>query len=309
MISKTLLETYEGIKQTYYHNFEYYYYLAIKQLLPEGLDLRDVVVLTTIESMQKSKKNTSTNIAQAIHMSPSAFSNYLRTLEKYQLVDRSRGLQNRKLMFITLTPQGVALIKVVKKFIQGYVRVLISQFGLKNSLTYLNAILKSTQRDFTKPAPSLSVFSPQKALQTISDGLRRVNLIFFVEEERVYSQLTPPLSIRDQRLLFELYSLSQDTEVTPSVLGNNLGFAMSTITSMLKSLEQKGFIHRTSSKTDLRKFVLTLDPSALPSIELFMQTRIRLVKEGTSKLTPTEQQLLERSFQLLREYSEKTIQH
>ena len=308
MISKKLLEAYEEIKQKYYYNFEYFYYLAIKQLLPDGLDLRDVVVLTTIESMQKSKKNTSTNIAQAIHMSPSAFSNYLRTLEKYQLVDRFRGLENRKLMFIILTPQGVGLIKVVKKFIQGFVRELISQFGLKNSLVFLNSILKSTQQDATKPAPRLSVFSPQKALQTISDGLRKVNLVFFVEEEQVYSKLTPPLSIRDQRLLFEGYSLSQDTEVTPSVLGNNLGFAMSTITSMLKSLEQKGFIHRTSSKIDLRKFVLTLDPSALPSIELFMQTRIRLVEEATSKLNNNEQELLERSFQILRQYFEKRIQ-
>jgi DNA-binding MarR family transcriptional regulator len=307
MISKELLETYSGIKQKYYYNFEYYYYLAIKQLLPEGLDLRDIVVLTTIESMQKSKKNTSTNIAQAIHMSPSAFSNYLRTLEKYQLVDRYRGLENRKLMFIILTPQGVGLIKIVKKFIQGFVRELISEFGLKNSVVFLNSILKSTQHDSSKPVPKLSVFTPQKALQTISDGLRRVNLIFFVEEEQVYSQLTPPLSIRDQRLLFEVYSMSQDTEVTPSLLGNNLGFAMSTITSMLKSLEQKGFIHRQSSKSDLRKFVLTLDPSALSSIELFMQTRIRFVGEATNKLNNHEQELLERSFQLLREYSEKTI--
>lgn len=307
MISNNLLESYVGIKQKYYYNFEYFYYLAIKQLLPEGLDLRDVVVLTTIESMQKSKKNTSTNIAQTIRMSPSAFSNYLRTLEKYELVDRARGLENRKLMFIKLTPQGVALIKVVKKFIQGFVRQLISQFGLKNSLVCLNAILNSTQQDSTKPAPNLSVFSPQKALQTISDGLRRVNLVYFVEEVQVYSKLNPPLSIREQRLLYEVYSLSQGTEVTPSILGNNLGFAMSTITSMLKSLEQKNFIHRTSSKADLRKFVLTLDPSALPSIELFMQTRIRLVEEVTSKLTSNEQKLLEQSFQILGEYSEKTI--
>ncbi len=307
MISNNLLESYVGIKQKYYYNFEYFYYLAIKQLLPEGLDLRDVVVLTTIESMQKSKKNTSTNIAQTIRMSPSAFSNYLRTLEKYELVDRARGLENRKLMFIKLTPQGVALIKVVKKFIQGFVRQLISQFGLKNSLVCLNVILKSTQQNSTKPAPNLSVFSPQKALQTISDGLRRVNLVYFVEEVQVYSKLTPPLSIREQRLLYEVYSLSQGTEVTPSILGNNLGFAMSTITSMLKSLEQKNFIHRTSSKADLRKFVLTLDPSALPSIELFMQTRIRLVEEVTSKLTSNEQKLLEQSFQILGEYSEKTI--
>jgi DNA-binding MarR family transcriptional regulator len=308
MITKTLQETYVEVRHKYYYNFEYFYYLAIKQLLPEGLDLRDVVVLTTIESLQKSKKNTSTNIAQSINMSPSAFSNYLRTLEKYELVDRARGLENRKLMFITLTPQGVALIKIVKKFIQGFVRELIGQFGLKNSLLFLNAIIKSTQEDSKKTPPKLSVFSPQKAIQTISDGLRRVNLVFFVEEEQVYSKLTPPLSIREQRLLYEVYSMSQDSDVTPSVLGNQLGFAMSTITSMLKSLEQKNFIHRTSSKTDLRKFVLTLDPSALPSIELFMQTRIRLAEEATSKLDNQEQELLERSFQILREYSEKTIQ-
>jgi DNA-binding MarR family transcriptional regulator len=72
-------------------------------------------------------------------------------------------------------------------------------------------------------------------------------------------------------------------------------------------LEQKGLIHRASSKVDLRKFVLTLEPVALPSIELFMQTRIRLVQEGTNRLTEEEQSLLEQSFQILRAYSEKTI--
>jgi len=307
MISKKLLETYTGIKHKYYYNFEYFYYLAIKRLLPDGLDLRDVAVLTTIEAMEKSKKNTSTNIAQSIHMSPSAFSNYLRTLEKYQLVDRARGLENRKLMFIMLTPQGVALIKVVKKFIQGFVRELISEFGLKDSLVFLNTVLKSTHKDDEKPVPKVSVFSPQKAIQTISEGLRQVNLIFFVEEEQVYAQLHPPLSIREQRLLYEMYSLSQSTDVTPSILGHQLGFAMSTITSMLKSLEQKGLIHRASSKVDLRKFVLTLEPAALPSIELFMQTRIRLVQEATNRLTQEGQSLLEQSFQILRSYSEKTI--
>lgn len=307
MITKELLESYEQLNQKYYYNFEYYYYLAIKQLLPEGLDLRDVVVLSTIETMQKNKKNTSTNIAQSIHMSPSAFSNYLKTLEKYQLVDRERGLQNRKLMFITLTLQGSALIKVVKKYLKGFVRELISEFGLKQSLTFLNAIVKSTHQDDSKPVPTLSVFSPQKAIQTISEGLRKVNLLFFVEEEKVYSQLTPPLSIREQRLLYEVYSMSQTTEVTPSILGNYLGFAMSTITSMLKSLEQKALINRQSSKTDLRKYVLSLDPRALPSIELFMNTRLRIVSERIQHLSKNEEELLERSFQILKEYSKKTI--
>jgi DNA-binding MarR family transcriptional regulator len=308
MLTKKLVQSYEKINQTYYYNFEYYYYLAVKELLPEGLVLRDVVILTTMESMQKNKTNTSTQIALAVQMTPSAFSNYLKTLEKHELVERERGKENRKLMFIRLTPKGTQLIKLVKKFMQGFVRELLAQFGIKNSLMYLNVVLKATHRDPTKEPPRVSVFSPQKALQTISEGLRTINLIVFASEERAFSLLTPSLSIRELRLLYGVYSLSQQGEVTPSLLGNHLGFAMSTITSMLKTLEAKELIHRSTVKADLRKFLISLDPKALPLLEFFMNFRLRTMLESVSQLNEMEEQLLERSFALIRDYSKQFIQ-
>lgn len=308
MLTKKMVQSYEKINQAYYYNFEYYYYLAIKQLLPEGLALRDVVVLTTIESMQKNKTNTSTQIALAVKMTPSAFSNYLKTLEKHLLIDRERGTQNRKLMYVTLTAEGKHLIKLVKKFNQGYVREMIGSFGLKQSLMYINVVLKATHLDATKEAPKVSVFSPQKGLQTITEGLRTINLIMYSNEERAYSLLTPPLSIRELRLLYGVLFLSERGAVTPSILGNYLGVAMSTMTSMLKSLETKGLIDRTTTKEDLRKFVIQLTPDAYPLIEYFIKLRLRTVLESVSALDAAEEELLERSFRLLKDYSKRSIE-
>jgi DNA-binding MarR family transcriptional regulator len=307
MVNQTLFESYERINTTFYYNFEYYYFVAVRQLLPNGLDLRDVLILSTIEQMEKTKTNTSTQIASNVSMSASAFSNYLRTLEKEELVERERGNSNRKLMYISLTPRGRELNKVVKQFSQGLVKRLVSTFGLATSLKYLNMIITLSHEDPSTPAPKLSVFSPQKALTIISDALRRINFNLYTKEELALSALTPSMTIREMRLLHGILHLSSNAEITPSTLGNYLGYPMSTMTSMLKGLETKKFIRRTTVKSDLRKLLIALDRTAVDHIDHFMTLRISTVAGIESQLKPDEQRLLESSFQILKVYSRESM--
>jgi DNA-binding MarR family transcriptional regulator len=305
--NQSLVDSYEQLNSKYYYNFEYYYYRAISQLLPGALDLRDILILFTIEGMQKNKTNTSTLIAQNVKMSASAFSNYLRTLEKEELVERERGMDNRKLMYITLTSRGKALNKLVKGFIQGYVKRLVVKFGLVDGLRYLNMVITASQIPQQTKSMKLSVFSPQKALSIITEALRHINYNIYTQEEDSLVALTPSMTIREMRLLHGVLHLSKEGEVTPSQLGNYLGFAMSTMTSMLKSLESNGLIHRKTVKSDLRKLLITLDSSAMPLIEMFMSNRLQTFNDLLELYDDHEKSLLETSFQLLKEYSLDSI--
>jgi DNA-binding MarR family transcriptional regulator len=303
MVNQTLFASYEQLNTAYYYNFEYYYYVAVLKLLPDGLDVRDVLILTTIEQMEKAKSNTSTQIATQVAMSASAFSNYLRTLEKETLVERERGNSNRKLMYISLTPRGRGLVKLSKGFVQGLVKRLVLRLGLVDSLKYLNMVIALSHEGSSESAPRLSVFSPQKALTIISDALRQINFKLYTEEERALSALTPPMMIREMRLLHGILHLSNNGEITPSTLGNYLGYPMSTMTSILKRLEEKKYIRRTTVKSDLRKLLIVLDPSAEPVLESFMKRRLSIFEGIKAQLQPNEQQLLETTFQVLKEYS------
>ena len=307
MVNQTLFASYEQLNASFYYNFEYHYYVAVLRMLPDGLDVRDVLILSTIEQMEKAKSNTSTQIASQVAMSASAFSNYLRTLEKETLVERERGNSNRKLMYISLTPRGRELIKVMKSFVQGLVKRLVQRLGLVDGLKYLNMIVALSHEDASTSAPRLSVFSPQKALTIISDALRQINFKLYTQEERALSALTPPMMIREMRLLHGILHLSNNGEITPSTLGNYLGYPMSTMTSILKRLEEKNYIRRTTVKSDLRKLLIVLDPSAEPVLEYFMKLRLSIFDGIQAQLTPNEQRLLETTFQILKEYSNDSM--
>lgn len=300
---QTLLTQYRALNQSYYYNYEYYYYEAIKSRLPGSLGLKELVVLTTIEKMQKNKTNTSAQIAFAVQMTPSSFSNYLRTLEKNQLITRQRGTDNLKLMYINTTPEGKRLITGMRQFMQGLVRELIKDFGIKDTLVYSNAVLKVTFAQRTTTAPKITSYTPGKVLNTIAEGLRNINLLLFSDEEKAYSVLNPSLSIREMRFLHSIIELGD--HVTPTMISQYLGIPMSTLTTMIRKLEREGLILRTTDPSDLRKYTLTLKPQALPLIEYFMSWRLRVFTELTSILNDKEKALLQRSFELLKEYCQQ----
>lgn len=307
MSKQPLFETYEQVNESYYYNYEYYYFQAVRQLLPGNLDLRDVLVLGTIERLEKTKANTSTQIARNVTMSASAFSNYLRTLESELLVKRARGINNRKLMYVALTPRGKELNKTLKRFVQGYVKELVVRLGVIDSMKFMNVILAVSHDDESTPAPKMLRFNPQSAFRVITDALRNIKFIIYTQQEQSLATLNPPMTSREMRLLHGVMHLAKKGDVTPSDLGIYLGYPMSTMTSMLKGIETKQYIHRSSDESDLRKLLVTLDPLAEAPLEHFMSMRLKTIDGLLLRLKPNEQVLLERSFLILKEYSLKSI--
>jgi DNA-binding MarR family transcriptional regulator len=300
MKQNSLLSKYRTLNQSYYYIYEYYYFDAIKNRLPGSLGLKELVVLTTIEKMQKHKTNTSAQIALAVQMTPSSFSNYLRTLEKNHLIARRRGTTNLKLMYINTTPEGKRLIVGMRQFMQGFVRELIQDLGIKGTLQFSNGILKVSFANRTLASPTLTSYTPGKVLNTITEGMRNINLLLFASEEKAYSVLNPSMSIREMRFLHAILELHEN--VTPTMISQYLGIPMSSLTTMIRKLEREDLIQRTVDPTDLRKYTLTLQPNAIPLIDYFMSWRLRVFTELTSILNDKERELLERSFQVLKTY-------
>jgi DNA-binding MarR family transcriptional regulator len=306
MINQHLVDSYEVINQAYYYNYEYYFLVSIHQTIPKGLFLQDVVVLLTIDQMKKKKNNTSKQLATELHMSPSSFSNYLRTLESYDLIDRQRGLANRKLMFVELSATGVALMKQVKSEVLGYAKTLVRSFGLVNTIRYVNALLKVTHDNEDEPARTISLGSPIKTMQTVMDAILWIQINLSHNEMTHYETLSPSMSSKELRLMYEIHRLSMIQDVTPSGLSRSLGFAMSTVTSMMNGLEKKQLIHRTTSNTDLRKILVTLQPSAYPLLESFMTYRLATVDHIRRRLNVEEEGMIRESLQILKTYSRIT---
>lgn len=75
------------------------------------LGLKEFATLDAIASSQKSKTNTSTNIAKLLDITPGTLTTNLDRLAIKGYIEKEKSNEDKRIVLVTLTPQGVAIRK------------------------------------------------------------------------------------------------------------------------------------------------------------------------------------------------------
>ena len=278
MISAQLLQTFKKINDEYYYIIEYYHFQVLKSMMPSELSLRDTYTLFVIQQQQKLQQNTSTTIAKLIGMSNSSFSNHLRVLERVGVVHRYRDAVNRKMMVVELTKKGKDLHAQHMTYFKDLFSYIHSKIGIQGDVKLLQTVLLIANHISPEPPLTAKLYQPRLFIDHLVKASTRIFFYISGEENEMLEALPIRLSLRESRFLQAVYEFSLRQEATPTIIANYLDHPMSTVTSLVNSLEDKGMLERAENELDRRRYDLVIKPQALEYVKAFMEFRVKLSK-------------------------------
>ncbi len=87
--------------------------------------------------------------------------------------------------------------------------------------------------------------------------------------------------------------------LTPAVIARRVFLTTGTMTSVLDTLERRGFVHRTRHPTDRRKVLVHLNPDAAPLVSEILDRYHHLERDMLAVLSERERMALSRSLNRL----------
>lgn len=94
--------------------------------------------------------------------------------------------------------------------------------------------------------------------------------------------------------LSALASLDRQGPLTPARLAEHEGVSRSTVTRLIRNLEEAGLVERTADPADGRSFVLRNTPIATRLLEESRRRAESFLAERTARLSPEDRALLDR---------------
>jgi DNA-binding MarR family transcriptional regulator len=110
------------------------------------------------------------------------------------------------------------------------------------------------------------------------------------------------LSISEIHVIEAVYDSCQDNTNTMTEIANKLMVTSSTLTTSVKTLEQKGYLIRTKFPTDKRRVYVTLTPLAEKAYKAHRQFHNDLVDNVTETLSDEESTTLALALSTLHRY-------
>ena len=87
--------------------------LSLRTSLNEKISVTEI---HTLEAISKSSSGTMSEVAAALRITMSTLTISINRLEKKQLVQRSRGVNDRRIVYVTLTQEGRRLVEAHRRF-------------------------------------------------------------------------------------------------------------------------------------------------------------------------------------------------
>ena len=125
--------------------------LRLGDLFPE-ISQVDCMVLTSIEHLSRKKdgKLTVSELAEHIHLKPSAVSRSLKGLEDRGWIDRAVNKTDRRIVYVTPTEAGVTEVRNVQQTMDEVFSAVFSQIkeeDMRRLLNYLDELYQITQKE------------------------------------------------------------------------------------------------------------------------------------------------------------------
>ena len=306
------IKTYEKIYEQFYQIVEMSHLETIKSIFDVPIRLKDIHLVFKVVEMMKTNTNFSTKIAEATRMSRSIFSNYLLYAEKLKLITRYRDPGNYKNMRIELGDMGKSIYEEVMRYYVALYDDLKQTFKTTELLLTVQSIYKTSNLLSDEiPKFKTNLITMSKTLDTLIQAFDRVFFYMHDEETKFIHDYDLNLTIIDLRVLTFIELLSKNKRNQPKHISEKAHLHFSTISSMMKSLEKKGFISRKQNQKDKRAFDIFLTPVAKKIVSDYMELRIDIHDRFEQHLTKKAYTQVVHAFERLRvftsKYSEKTI--
>jgi DNA-binding MarR family transcriptional regulator len=302
MITKELIATYQEIDQSFYYNVEYYFAQSLKEILPNNLSVRDSFVIVAIYQLAAKKINYSSMIAKEIGMSASAFSNHLRVIERSGIVERHRDTSNRKRIYIVLTPYGEEIYTALIHHIESLFRFVLNNLSLTTKIGLASATQKFILHIRPESKGKINLLTTKNRMELITNSIRDMYLYFSNQEQSVFEQQSPALSLRESRFLTVIYLFSFEGRNYSKEIADHLGFAMSTNTSLIKVLSEKGLVVQTANAEDRRRLDIQVTKQAIPLIQAHMNNRVAIHRSVQQVLSKSDMANVAKAFGLIKKF-------
>ncbi|MCI9576187.1 MAG: MarR family transcriptional regulator [Clostridiales bacterium] len=115
-----------------------------------GVPLGEFHMLKLIETMMEENGNSETGIQASLlsvrsHISRSAVSQLLKSLEKKELIERVVGTCDRRVVYVRLTANGQNITASVQKFMYHFLGKIIAELGDTNTDTLISLLRQMNQ--------------------------------------------------------------------------------------------------------------------------------------------------------------------
>jgi len=131
------------------------------------------------------------------------------------------------------------------------------------------------------------------------------NKILRYEELSLNSALKVSVTVTETHMIDVIGK--QNEKITVSEIASTLGLSVPTVTVALQKLEKKGFITKTSSTDDARRFLIGLTRSGQKIYKVHSLFHINMIEEITQNLSDIEKEALLSGVRKLNDFFGKKV--
>lgn len=298
-----MINEYQHILENFYNIAEQDYLLSVSQAFNQSLRLKDIHLIMKVEKLRHNNQNFSTILADATMSSKSTFSNYLNVAEKNHWIKRHRDPENYKRMRIELDSEGLKIHAYVMKYYQALYEFLVKELSPLKLLTISKAIL-TISNIFSKEMPQFKVGLLTKP--NFDDLVLALDRIFFAlhaKELDFIEEHALDLSFTDLKVLSSIEILSVTHLNQPKSISTYSRVQFSTLSSILKQLEKKGYVTRQEDSSDHRVLRALNTEIAKAISNDYMQLRLSIHDTYKQAMTEDQYQLLMEAFKKIKQFS------
>ena len=300
-----VIQQYEAIYEQFYKIVELSHLETIKKLFDVPIRLKDIHLVFKVHQMSKEGTNFSAKIAEATMMSRSIFSNYLLYAEKMKLIKRYRDEQSYKYMRVELDELGQHVYDQVMTYYRGLYNYLKDNLKTTELLqtiqtTYIISNLLSDE----KPTFKTNKFQMPKTLDALIKAFDRIFFYMHKLELSFIKDYELNASITELHVMTFIDVLTYHQLNQPKHLSEKSMLHFSTISSMLKSLEKKGYVFRQPNELDKRIINMNLTKTTTNIVRDFMKLRIEQHQFIQNHLTKKAYTKMVHAYELLQSYTE-----
>lgn len=300
-----LIKKYEDVYENFYKIVELSHLETLKKLFDIPIRLKDIHLVFKVHNMTQKDMNFSSRIAEATMMSRSIFSNYLLYAEKLKLVKRYRDQQSYKNMRVELDEVGLYVYEQVMLYYRGLYEHLKKNLKNNDLLQTVQTVYKiSNFLSSETPAFKTNILQMPKKLDTLIEAFDRIFFHMHKHELNFIREYELNVSILELHVLTYIEILTSHQMNQPKHLSEISHIHFSTISSMLKSLEKKGYVTREPNISDKRIINMKLTEVTTHIVHDFMKLRIHKHEAIQHELSKKAYTKMVDAYQLLQSYTE-----
>jgi len=137
--------TQHRIEELFSSSFNFLLQAEEKNLAKKGFKDISVTEIHVIESVDKSKTKAMNEVSKLLKITPGSLTISANRLVLKGYLDKRRDLEDKRMVFVELTPKGVQALKVHNRFHEKLIDSIINQEPLINPSTLLGILEKIDQ--------------------------------------------------------------------------------------------------------------------------------------------------------------------